>query len=233
MPISKPDYGLSDEYRQLALDLELPEIEIDGVSPEEARRRSEAAYQALKLKRDTPEKPAWMDTFFELRDGGWPWRQAAYIAWASTPKDGRAPATQDELARNFLGLTSDRPIATWRKKNPAILEMVAILQSAPLWEQRADHFKALNDGAKKGGEDYKFFNHLKLAMEMRRDYIPASQVTAELRKKLTGDLSELSDEELEIIERALKERDAPLTPGPSPLSPEGDLRGRWENDDGE
>lgn len=207
MPIIKPDYELSAEYRQLALDLELPEIELEGVTPEEARRRSETALQALKASHDQQESLPWLDTFFELLDGGWPWRQAAYIAWASTPKDGRVPATQDELARTHLGLTSDRPIATWRKRNPAILEMIAILQSAPLWEQRADHFKALNDGAKKAGDDYKFFNHLKLVMEMRRDYIPASQISAELKKKLSGDLSDLSDEELEIIERALRDRD--------------------------
>ena len=205
MPVSKPDYRLPEEYRQLILDLDLPEVEMDGVSVEEARRRSESALQALKSK--TLETAPWLETFFELLDNGWAWRQAAYIAWASTPKEGRQPATQDELARNYLGLTSDRPIATWRKRNPAILEMIAILQSAPLWEQRADHFKALNDGANKARDDYKFFNYLKLAMEMRRDYIPASQVSAELRKKLTGDLSDLSDEELELIEQALKDRE--------------------------
>lgn len=208
MPISKPDYELNAEFRQMALDLELPEVESEGVSVEDARMRSETALQALKKLRDTQNAPGWLNTFFDLLDGGWPWRQATYIAWASTPVDGRMPKTQDELARNFLGLTSDRALATWRKRNPAILEMIAILQSAPLWEQRADQFKALNDGAKKAGDDYKFFNHLKLAMEMRRDYIPASEVSASLRKKLSGDLSDLSDEELEVLERALKERDS-------------------------
>ncbi len=205
MPIPKPVFELPDEYRQLALDIEFEHAEPVGVSAEEVRRRSESGLKALKERR--VEDVAWLNTFFELLDGGWPWRQAAYIAWASTPKDGRAPLTQDALAREYLGLTSDRPIATWRKRNPAILETIAILQSAPLWEQRGDHFRALNVGANKAGEDYKFFNHLKLAMEMRRDYIPASQISAELRRKLTGDLTDLSDDELELIERALKERD--------------------------
>jgi len=206
MPVHQPNFVLPEEYRQLALDLDLPEIEQDGVSVEEARRRSEVGLQALKARREEPNGTPWLETFFELLDGGWAWRQAAYIAWASTPKEGRVPATQDELARDYLGLTSDRPIATWRKRNPAIIEMIAILQSAPLWEQRADQFKALNEGAKKAGDDYKFFNHLKLAMEMRGDYIPASQISATLRKKLTGDLSELSDDELNLLEEALKER---------------------------
>jgi hypothetical protein len=208
MTVQKPDYQLPDEYRQLSLELDLPEVEAEGVSLDEARRRSEHALHLLKARKDEAHPPDWMNTFFELLDGGWAWRQAAYIAWASTPKEGRMPATQDDLARNYLGLTSDRPIATWRKRNPAILEMIAILQSAPLWEQRADHFKALNDGASKAGTDYKFFNHLKLVMEMRRDYVPASQITADLRKKMTGDLSDYSDEELDAIERALKDRNA-------------------------
>ncbi len=214
MPIVKPDYELSNEFRQLALDLELPEVVSEGVSVEEARRRSETALTALKMLRGTKDAPPWLDAFFQLVDGGWPWRQATYIAWASTPRDGRQPATQDELAQKFLGLTSDRRIAVWRKRNPAILEMIAVLQSAPLWEQRADQFKALNEGANKAGDDYKFFNHLKLAMEMRRDYVPASQISADLRRKISGDLSDLSDEELDILERALKDRDAAAVPPP-------------------
>lgn len=201
----RPNYQLPDEYRQLSLELDLPEVESDDVTPDEARRRSDIALQALKAMK--LETAPWLESFFELLEGGWAWRQAAYIAWASTPKNGRIPVTQDELARNYLGLTSDRPIATWRKRNPAILETIAILQSAPLWEQRADQFKALNEGANKAGDDYKFFNHLKLAMEIRGDYVPASQISAELRKKLTGDLSDLSDEELELIEQALRNRD--------------------------
>lgn len=205
MPIVKPDYELSNEFRQLALDLELPEVVSDGVTVEEARRRSETALTALKMMRGTKDAPPWLDAFFQLLDGGWPWRQASYIAWSSTPRDGRYPATQDELSRKFLGLTSDHQIAVWRKKNPAILEMIAVLQSAPLWEQRADQFKALNEGANKAGEDYKFFNHLKLAMEMRRDYIPASQISAELTKRLGAtDLSNLSDEELALLARGIE-----------------------------
>lgn len=204
MPIQKPDFELMEAMRQLTLDLELPEVELEGVSPEEARRRSESALQALKALVGQPgRKYEWLETWSGLMNGGWPWRQAAYIAWASTPKEGRIPATQDELARKYLGLTSDRAIATWRKKNPAILETIALLQSAPLWEQRADHFKALNDGATKAGDDYKFFNHLKLAMEMRGDYLPASKLFAELKKKLTGDETDLSDEELAVLEKVL------------------------------
>lgn len=200
MPVQQPDYVLTDEYQQLALKLDLAEVEVDGLPMDEARIRSEAARAALEKSVRAP----WLEEYLKLREGGWPWRQAAYIAWASTPRDGRNPKTQDELARDYLGLTTDRAISTWRRRNPAILEMIAILQAAPLWEQRADHFKALNDGAARAGNDYKFFNHLKLAMEMRGDYIPASRLSAELRKKITGDLSDLSDEDLAALAKALE-----------------------------
>jgi hypothetical protein len=197
MPIPKPDFTLASAYRQMALELDLPEVESDSVSVEEARRRSETARLALEVRRGKPGTFTWLEDYFALLEGGWPWRQAAYIAWASSPKDGRLPETQDKLAREHLGLSSDRAIATWRSKNPAILDMIAFLQAAPLWEHRADQFKALTEGANRAGEDYKFFNHLKLAMEMRGDYIPKSELEALLRgKTVSGDLADVSSEEL-------------------------------------
>jgi len=139
-----------------------------------------------------------MEDYFRLLEGGWPWRQAAYIAWASSPKDGRQPKTQKELAREHLGLSDDRVISTWRSKNEAILDMIAFLQAAPLWEHRSDQFRALAEGANKAGQDYKYFNHLKLAMEMRGDYVPKSELEAMLRGKAeSSDASEISREELE------------------------------------
>lgn len=201
MPIPKPDFALASEYRQKAFALDLPEIESENVSPEEARRRSETARQALEMRRssaDVQRTFPWLEDYFALLEGGWPWRQAAYIAWASSPKEGRRPETQDKLAREHLGLSSDRAIATWRSKNPAILDMIAFLQAAPLWEHRADQFRALAEGANKAGHDYKYFNHLKLAMEMRGDYVPKSELEALLRGKAeSGDMADVSREELE------------------------------------
>lgn len=187
------------EIHQLALGLDLPEVEMEGVSPEEARLRSETARHALEGAEGNT--PIWLADYYMLRDKGWPWRQAAYIAWASTPTDGRTPRTQDELARQ-LGLTSDRAISTWRRRNPAILETIAFLQSAPLWRHRADAFANLIQGMQAAGSDYKFFNHLKLYLEMTGDYVPTSKYMAELRKKISTDPSELSDEEIEMLSAA-------------------------------
>lgn len=200
MPIQKPDY-------QLSFDLDLPEepgdSAIQRLSVEAVRLRSEAARQALEGKTDT----RWMEDYARLRDGGWDWRVAAYIAWASSPKTDREPKTQDELARNHLGLTSDRAISTWRKKNPAIDEMVAILQSAGTWEFRADQFDALNEGARKSKDDYKFFPYLKMAMEMRNDYIPTAKLDAMLKKgSITkSDLADMSEEELAVTKAKLQD----------------------------
>jgi len=72
MPIAKPRFELSEEYTQLALGLELPEVELDGVSVEEARLRSEAGRSALLTLKGTPSQPAWFGRFEMLVNSGWP-----------------------------------------------------------------------------------------------------------------------------------------------------------------
>lgn len=205
MPISKPSFGLNDEYKQIALDLELPEVESDGVSVEEARLRSETARAALNILKGTKEQPGWFERFEMLMDGGWPWRQAVYIAWASMPKNGRMPETQEQLAIQFLNLNSDRAISTWRKKNAAIDTMIALLQSSELWDYRADAFKGLIDGMKNAGSDYKFFNHLKLFLEMSGDYVPLTQLAAVLKRKADGSASDADEDTLKLLEQGAKE----------------------------
>ena len=219
MPVSKPKFelDLSDEkYRQMVLDLDLPEVEAEGISPDEARIRSEAGRSALFLLKATSEQPSWYERFEALVNGGWPWRQAGYIAWASMPKDDRKPATQEQLATTFLNLNSDRAISTWRKKNPSIETMIALLQSAELWEHRADSFKNLIDGMKKSGTDYKFFNHLKLYLEMSGDYVPLTQLAAVLKRKASGGPHEMDEETVELLAQGVEELQSDLTPSPFP-----------------
>src|SRR5574340_577052 len=123
MPIEKPDYTLPEGFQQLALDLEVEEVEGSGVSEQERRLRSETARAALEAKK--PEDIPWLEDYLRLREGGWPWRQSAFIAWSSQPHGRRVPSKQDDLAR-MLGLTSDRAFSTWRKKNPAIDETISV-----------------------------------------------------------------------------------------------------------
>lgn len=208
MPVQKPNFALdlsNEQYKQMVLGLDLPEVEMEGVDPEEARMRSEAGRSALLLLKGQREQPVWFERFEYLLDGGWPWRQACFIAWASMPKEGRKPETQEELAKHYLNLTSDRAISTWKKKNPAIDSMIAILQSMELWDFRADSFRNLIDGMKKAGSDYKFFNHLKLYMEMTGDYVPLTQLAAVLKRKASGGPHEVDEETVALLAQGVEE----------------------------
>ena len=231
MPISKPDY-------QLTLPLELEDAEVQTgkgselLSAEEVRLRSETARAALAGVAVT-----WKDEYEKLVQGGWNWRVAAYIAWASSPKASRMPKTQDDLATLHLGLTSDRAINTWRRKNPAIDEMVAVLQAAPLWEHRAEIYDALIKVAT--SPEYKGHNDRKLALELLGDYVPAAKLEAILRGSgKIGDVDAEDEDTLGAIERAGKG----ITPLSTPLSPStgtspqiaaderGDLGGEGEDE---
>lgn len=197
MPIQRPIY-------QLTLDLDLPEAE-EGINQDEGRIRSEAARQALEGLYGKIGSPKWLDEYYELSKGGWPWRVAAYIAWASSPKVGREPKTQDDLARIHLGLTSDRAITTWRRKNPAIDETVRMMQSGPLFKHRSELYTALVAVAVK--PDYKSHADRKLAFELLGDYVSVSKLEAEIKRRGLGvtDLSDLSDEELMELASSLED----------------------------
>jgi hypothetical protein len=197
MPIPKLTY-------QLQLNLDLPEPEPDGMSQEEVRLRSETARKALESLFGKLGSPRWLDEYMELVKGGWHWRVAAYIAWASSPRANREPKTQDQLAKLHLGLSSDRVIATWRKRNPAIDEMVRVLQAAPLLKHRAEIFTALAAVAVK--PEYKSHSDRKLALELMGDYVPAHKALIGLLRKGNNDeLRQMSESELNELAMALDE----------------------------
>lgn len=188
----KPD---PQYFEQLALGLilEATERSEDGfVSPEEARRRSVTARQALHLAVEE-NPPTWFEQYQAMLTAGWPWRVSCYIAWAASPKGNRWPKTQEELAREILGLTSDRQIGTWRKKNPSIDEVIAILQAAPLMEKRADVFHAL--AASASDPDHRSNPDRKLFLELTGDYVPRTRVDLGRPTDLE-DLSQVPEEEL-------------------------------------
>lgn len=213
MPLSKPKIALdtsNEPYHQMVLQLDLlddPAVsdQLSGVSLEEARVRSEAGRAALQMLKGAPEQPAWFERFESLIAGGWPWRQACYIAWASMPKEDRTPDTQEALAIKHLQLNSDRAISTWRNKNPAIDTMIALMQSYELWDSRADSFKNLIQGMKRAGTDYKYFNHLKLYMEMTGDYVPMNQIAAVLKRKASAGPHQVDEETLEMLSKGAEE----------------------------
>jgi hypothetical protein len=158
-----------------------------------------------------------MEQYYKLLESGWPWRVACYIAWASSPRIGRWPATQQDLATAVLGLTSDRVIGTWRKKNQAIDDVITILQAAPLMQHRADVFSALAISA--SDSDHRSNPDRRLYFEMTGDYVPHSKI--ELRRPGdVEDMSQVSEEELEQLAKLVRKQTEPdPEPGTSSGAP--------------
>jgi len=165
----------------------------------EIRESEMAARLALKEKLDGEELPSWADIYHRLLQAGWRWRIAAYAAWASTPKTGRWPKTQDELATKVLGLTSDRVIATWNKRFPTLQQVIFDLSSNDLMDVRSDVFAALKFMAMQ--RDYKANADRKIYLEMIGAYVPTSKLAAELKRRgiSTDDLADMTDDELRLI----------------------------------
>jgi hypothetical protein len=131
---------------------------------------SRKAYSAIS---EQLREFVWWQDYLLLRDRGWDWRKAVYIAWASSPTIERQPATQEGLAQQVLGLASDRIIRKWRENEPAIDNTVVEFQAAPLLRHRRDIFEALIKSA--SDPDPKSHADRKLALEMMGDYKPKQQ----------------------------------------------------------
>jgi len=171
------------------------------------------------------EIPSWADLYQQLINAGVRGRIAAYIAWATMPKKFRFPETQEKLAVEILGLTSDRAIATWRKKYPEIDMMVSELQAEAMLEFRPGAFHAL--GTVASDPSYRANPDRRLFFEMTRDYTPRQKIEGDgsstVGHKLLGQLKKLSTAQLietlgvdamdimKELEEELTEDDAPLS----------------------
>jgi hypothetical protein len=174
------------------------------------------------------EIPSWADVYQNLLNANVRPRIAAYIAWATMPKKFRYPDTQENLAKEYLGLTSDRAIATWRKKYPEIDMMISQLQAESMLEYRPGAFHAL--GTVASDPSYRANPDRRLFFEMTKDYTPRQKiegdsgstvgrkVLGELKKKTTADLIELLGPDALTMMKELEEEleDSDLTPIPSP-----------------
>jgi len=189
-----------------------------ALSAQEVRERSMAAQLALRDRisdgedeTNHPTEASWAECYHRLINAGWPWRMAAFVAWASMPKALRWPETQEKLATEVLGLNSDRQIATWRRKNPAIDQMIADLQADELLEARADVFGALKESASEA--DYKHAPDRRMYLEMTGDLenrlkVTGQSATGSLLKMTDADLLNLSGEKAkELLSRLREEQE--------------------------
>lgn len=181
------------------------------------------------------EIPSWADVYQQLLNSNVRPRIAAYVAWATMPKKYRYPETQDKLATEILGLTSDRAIATWRKKYPEIDMMISQLQAESMLEYRPGAFHAL--GSVASDPSYRANRDRRLFFEMTKDYTPRQKIegpdgggvghklldqlkklpTAQLLETLGADAMDLMKE----LEDELAE-DASTAAGTPPLSANGE-----------
>lgn len=193
-----------EEYKQMALGMagiDTSDPADIGSSAEDKEARSMAAKLILDVAGKSGQFP-WFETYHDLLDTKMHWRIAVYVAWMSTPKKDRYPKTQELLATQVLGLTSDRVISKWRTQYPDIDMMIAGLQAIPLFEARADVFKALIESA--SNPSYRSNSDRRLYLEMTGDYVPRSKVDVNDSRKTDG-VSEMSEAELrEIAARAAK-----------------------------
>lgn len=132
MPKVRPVTQLQlDGFADLLQDAEEGGQGVQALTAAEVREREMAARQALGELIDR-DAPSWAEQYHELMLSNVPWRVAAFIAWSTVPKHRRWPRTQDLLAIEVLGLTSDRRITEWRRKYPYIDQLIASLQTAAL-----------------------------------------------------------------------------------------------------
>lgn len=131
----------------------------------------------------------------QLRDEGWDYVNAAFIAWKSLPKKARYPKSIKKLA-NVLGVSADA-IKRRRQKNPLINERAnkALLAGSLL--PRADKvIEALVGSASRA--DYHNHADRKLFLEMAGLYTPKQAIDVR-GGLLEGQEAEQSDDALRRV----------------------------------
>ena len=185
--------GFGDELRNA----EDGGADFADLSAEEIKQRSMASRIALE-----GETPVYFEQYHRLINAGVPWRIAAFVAWSSVPKPYRKPPTQEEFAIQKLGLTSDRRIADWRKKYPAIDQMIADLQGESLMEWRPAVFEAIGWGASQ--KDYKAAAQQRLFVELTGD-MPNKRFDINTTYSL-NDVESMTDEQLKRQQQNLSKK---------------------------
>ena len=159
---------------------------------DEAQVNAEAARRVFQSSGDYE---AWMDDYFDLVGQGWSWRQAVYLIWAAQPKEHREPKTQEALAIEVLGLTSDRIIREWRREIPGMEMAIRKLTVGALADSRADVLAALVQSATE--PTYRNYRDRELFLKLTGDYVPQTDVN--VRAGTLADVEKMDAAELAVM----------------------------------
>lgn len=132
------------------------------------------------------------DSYSAIIAEGWPWRDAAYIAWKSMPKAIRQPATEEAFCE-LIGINRST-MQKRRRKNPMIdVRAAKGVVTAVLNESIDDVVGALVDSAT--DPSYKHHPDRKMFLEMTGAYTPKQDVTLTPGKQ-EKEADTMSDDEL-------------------------------------
>lgn len=173
---------------ELAVPTPLPGMQ-GAINQLDAAQIKSAAAKRIFEASETAEP--WLDDYFALIGEGWSWRQAVYLIWSALPPDQRTPKTQEGLATQVLGLTSDRQIHEW-KQNPALEARRARLVRSVIDKSLPEIYEALIASAKKPNP--RSHSDRRLVLEMAGEYSPKQ--TLRLGQVAPDDLDEMDEAEL-------------------------------------
>jgi hypothetical protein len=167
-------------YRLMAAGMrgERAGLERAGLEPAPTKEGGEVAFD-------------WYPRYEYLTRLGWPWRVAVYIAWSTMPKKYRVPETQDKLAVELLGLTSDRVIMMWKQRHPQIEQIIRDFAADPLLAHLGEVMSALTASA--ANPSHRNYQDRKVFLEMTNKYRPQQDVTVRTEIDDASDLSRLDE----------------------------------------
>jgi hypothetical protein len=107
------------------------------------------------------------------------------------PKKYRVPETQDKLAVELLGLTSDRVIMMWKQRHPQIEQIIRDFAADPLLAHLGEVMSALTASA--ANPSHRNYQDRKVFLEMTNKYRPQQDVTVRTEIDDASDLSRLDE----------------------------------------
>ena len=178
------------DSKQLTMFEDTPLVKLNMRHNSSTERR-----MAMEAELILKEKGSWVDAYKDLMLAGWGWEKAAYIAWASTPKNLRMP----KYLYEFSGMirVHRRSIALWVKNDFAMNMVIRERMMAPLIDHQRDVVDALVESAENPSPRH--FQDRRLFLEIAGIYVPGKALFEKMRRKEPGIFANLTDEELEEL----------------------------------